>query len=114
MLAQLEGFEHLAAQPDDRLRALEGTASIVGDRIIGEAAGESIPVAIVERRGITNQDIVDRIAIEEVLQSGVQELLRHLFLCGPNEIVDSRKAPKRGPAIDQQVLSGDEARLVGG
>ena len=75
---------------DDRLRALEGTASIVGDRIIGEAAGESIPVAIVERRGITNQDIVDRIAIEEVLQSGIQELLRHLFLCGPNEIVDSR------------------------
>jgi hypothetical protein len=68
-LAQLEGFEHLAAQADDRFGALENTTSIVDDGIIGKAASESIPVPIVERGGITNQDIADRIAIEEVFQS---------------------------------------------
>ncbi len=113
VLAHLKRFEHLTTQADDRLWTFKDTGSIVCDRVVGEAARKSIPIAVIERGGITDQHLVDRIAIENILKSWVQELLRHLFLRRPNEVLDPGQTPQGGSAIDQQILSGDETGLVG-
>jgi hypothetical protein len=68
VLARPERFEHLAAQADDRSGTLEDIATVVGNRIVSKAAGESVPVTIVERGGITNEDLVDGFAIEQILK----------------------------------------------
>jgi hypothetical protein len=69
VLADLEGFEHLTTEADDRFGAFEDARPIVRYRVVGEAAGKPIPVTVIERGGIANQHIVDRLAIEKILKS---------------------------------------------